>query len=568
MSLNTMDYWERANAVEPERRRAPPAALAHRPVLELLLAHINRELRSRTGEFLERAADGLCDSLAGLQDAARRNATLDAQRWLISNKDRLQQLLYERMSKALTAPLAASPPVDHVELELLSEVELKLTLARARLVHKVMDQGKHEVAALRARFETLREAGVNIDPAALAPDQLADGFMSAIAALNGPAPVQERLMDVYGDRGVAALLEFYQGVNHLLAERDILPKFRIGDGKAGHVFRDTKPARQTPSLRERMGEAQAESPLSDWRPGQLRELLEQPAANAGSTATAPVLSPAQVQQIDHVEAFFLSIPRDARISDRVRNELNRVILTIMTIPDPEKFSIPDHPVRAFVRQLTVLGYRDQESPLREFDMIQALVGRIVSEQGQDIDSFYSGAEALYTLARRAVKRLKDPRAEPAPESRQPALSSAVEARQQVLLELREHAAGTVLPLPAQEFVLRLLGPWMMVRYQRYGEQSQPGAEARAFASLFFDALRPAVDAKEQLRKRALRRQTLQHARARTERSRVPADDAIALLTWLEHHLAGMDKCLDAAPLREGPQPDTCFLDALPVTPLN
>ncbi|MGH8459386.1 MAG: hypothetical protein ACRESV_08545, partial [Nevskiales bacterium] len=199
--------------------------------------------------------------------------------------------------------------------------------------------------------------------------------------------------------------------------------------------------------------------------------------------------------------------------------------------------------------------------------------RIVAEEGQVLDSLHSGAEALYTLARRQVKRLKEQRSDqsaeqnPDVEKATECLTLAEEARKQVMMEIREHAAGMSLPLPVQEFVLRLLGPWMIVRYQRYGDGSQPWAEARAFAALFFDALRLAVDEKEQVRKHALRRQTLVQAKVRSERSNAPVERAAELLVWLEIHFAKLDQRLYLAPTpgsNSGVSTSLAFLESLPV----
>ena len=269
---------------------------------------------------------------------------------------------------------------------------------------------------------------------------------------------------------------------------------------------------------------------------------------------------------DEDEALLLGTLRDARISPRIHSELNRLILPLMTLrTDAEPLPNAESPVRMFVRQLALLGYRDHEAPLPEFGMIQAMVTRILSQGASDSDSFFSGAEALYALARRAVRRVREQRAGVDTGScDKPALSRPAEARYQVLIELHDHVAGTHLPLPAQDFVLRLLGPWMMVRYLRYGEHSEPWAEAKAFAALFFDALRPAVDAKEQLRKAALRRQTLAQARTRTERSRAPVEEAEVLLAWLENHFARMDRCVGIARATDEAATDTAFLDALPL----
>jgi hypothetical protein len=417
---------------------------------------------------------------------------------------------------------------------------------------------------MEGRLATLRQSGVSIVPGALAPGQLADGFLAALQQLNVPAAAQERLMEIYGDRGVESLIAFYRGVNELLRDFGVQSRYQVTQLKSCHAPREGLP--RLPQVPVSAPQAVESLPLTDWRPGTIRDLLVRQFVLAPAIAFAG---------LDHnlyamrVESIMLDALRDARISARVRQELNRVLATLVMhcLPAPEEFARPDSTVRLFIRQLMLLGYRDQDAPLREFDMLQTMVARIVAENGQDLDTFHSGAEALYTLARREVRRLLLQRtlgdigddAEAGPLKIR---TLAEEARRQVANDLREHALGMNLAPEAQEFVLRLLGPWMMVRYQRYGRDSRAWTEARTFAALFFDALRPAAEPKDHERKRAVRRQVLTQARLRTGRAQQQAPGAQELLAWLERTFIRLDT-------RNGPEPErhatsTAFLRTLPV----
>jgi hypothetical protein len=402
-------------------------------------------------------------------------------------------------------------------------------------------------------LQTLADARIRVNPRALSPGQLADCFQAVLQEHGVPPKAQPVLMGAFGERSAAQMIEFYDGLNALLHREGIGTTFTAAGARRLPAPADT-----------------AATSLPGWRRGQLRALLVQQWSDRPGSADAATLSPLQLRQIDHIEAFLLDILRDGRISLRIRGEFNHLILPLMAaqLADPDSFRSPDSPVRVFVRQLALLGYRDQETPLPDFELIQALVSRIVAEGGQEIDSFHGAAEALYTLARRQIRRLKEAKsgagAATAAEGDVRSLSLAEEARRQVALELREHAAGMTLPAPVQDFILQLLGPWMMVRYTRYGDRSQPWAEARAFAALFFDSLRLAADEKEQARKRALRRRTLQEARIRTERSRAPAEPARALLEWLESHFAELDQRLYTPAHGAENETSPAFLDSLPV----
>lgn len=552
------DLCEGDDMTNMQARIAEPVSLPNGAVLDAVERYIRDELKVRLGAFLDQAEQTLGEAWRQSTNPADWTAGREAVDWLARRKRTIQDAMYARMVRGL-AGTEQSAPMDMSDLRLMNIEELAVTLARAKMVSRVMEHGKASVRELEARFETLAAARIRVNPKALGPGHLADCFQEILQEHGVPGQAQTVLMSAFGDRSAEQIIEFYDGLNALLHRHDIRATFPgVGIRTLG-----------TPSLQEAVNQL----PATDWRPGQLREQYERQLRSADTESERAILSPAQIRQIDHIEAFFLEILRDSRISERIRSELNRLILPLMAVrlPESEYFSSPDSPVRVFVRQLALLGYRDQEVPLQDFELIQALISRIVAEGGQVLDSFHSGAEALYTLARRQVKKLKEQRAgqdaELNSEAEQAAacLTLAEEARKQVMMEIREHAAGMPLPEPVQVFILRLLGPWMMVRYQRYGEGSQPWAEARAFAALFFDALRLAVDEKEQVRKRALRRQTLVQAKVRTERSNAPVERSAELLVWLEKHFGELDQRLYAA---SGSTPavstSMAFMESLPI----
>lgn len=536
---------------------AEPGVPPNGTVLDAVESYIRSELKTRLGSFLDRAEHALDEAWRQSSNPADWSAGREAAAWLSRHKQAIQGVMYERMVVGLSGRTQGRS-ADMADLRLMNIEELTVTLARAKMVSRVMERGKATVRELEARLETLSAARIRVNPKALGPGQLVDCFQGILQEYAVPPPAQSVLMGAFGDRSAEQIIEFYAGLNALLHRLGVRTTFfnagATTSGEAGQ-----------PETAGRMSAA-------GWKPGQLRAQVLYRLQAAGGRTDASPLSPRQLRRIEHLEAFFLEIMRDERISERIRSELGRLILPLMAarLPEPDSFGNPDSPVRVFVRQLALLGYRDQEAPLEDFDLIQALIGRIVAEGGEVVDSFHGGAEALYTLARRQIRKLRGQRMQggadntPARRSLSERLPLAEEARKQVILELREHAAGMTLPLPVQEFILRLLGPWMIVRFQRYGEGSQPWAEARAFAALFFDALRLAVDEKEQTRKQALRRQTLVQARVRTQRSRAPAKKAAELLSWLEVHFTELDRQRYPAAASDAVPTSLVFLEALPV----
>jgi len=548
--------------------------------LEAVLGYVQDQLKARSARFLERAEQALNEAWPRAQDPNERAAMMQAARWLATNKGQIHSTLYQQLTNTLgTRPARTTPDV--TTLRVLQGDELAIKLARDQMISRVMTDGRSELASLEARCEQLERAGAYINPKALWPGSLADGFVGVLHKFAVPEKMQRMLLEVYGDEGIRTLLEFYRAINKLLADLGVAAespepaaplknpatRSREGDPSVFALARNLKP------VLDRLARAMADVELRSWRPGLLREQIERQFREAAGAQGWRGLTRAQIHSIDHVEALLLDWLRDERISLRVREEIRRLTLPLLVarLSSVDEFAAPDNPIRVFLRQLAVLGYRDREFPLPSFDSLRLIVERIIAEQGGDPASFRSAADALNTLSRHEVRRrlathTKEKIAQPGG-AQETFATFAREAHRHVMAELTEHAAGLDLPAEIQAFILKLLGPWMMVRYHRYGPDSAPWQQARAFAASFFDGLRPAVSAVDEARKRELRARILQQARSRTERSNTPESQSEALLQALERHLQALDNS------REGIQNATGdhhmsdnFLDALQPIP--
>jgi hypothetical protein len=523
--------------------------------LQAVLGYVREELKGRSGRFLDRAERTLNEAWPRTLDLNERALMMQAARWLAANKAQIHTALHERLVEALAAR-PVSPTPELTTLRVLQGDELPIKLARDQMISKVMNQGRAELAALEARFEELERTGAYANPKALWPGALADGFVAVLRQFGVPPNVQRMVLEVYGEEGIRTLLEFYRGINQVLLEHGVGVDLTASGAMPAFVNLGTLPrdvdksvfalARNLKPVLERLQRAMAGVSLASWKPGLLRELIERQFAQSAGAHAKPGLTRAQIHSIDHVEALLLDWLRDDRISARVREEIRRLTLPILAarLASREEFAAPDNPIRVFLRQLAVLGYRDQEFPLSSFDSLQMVVERIVAEQGGDPSSFRSAADALNTLSRHEVRRrlalhTKERIAQPGG-PQETVATFAREAHRQVTAELTEHAAGLELPAEIKQFVVELLGPWMMVRYHRYGPDSAPWQQARSLAASFFDGLRPAVSSADEARKQALRARILEQARIRTQRSKAPPAKAQALLAGLERHLQALD----------------------------
>lgn len=589
-------------------------------ILLALINFIRVELRERILLFLERGLQSLKERPYTSFSASQQARA--AERWMEKGKPELLNALHQRIADAFTRT-TPKKVITGDELTLLDDDSLNVVMLRARLVNSVMDRARDQIVALEVRLEALRQAGAQINARAFTPGVIADGLMDTLRQLDVPPEAQILLMETYSEHGAEMLGQFYKDMNELLIANGVMPRFKYhppqksprrkpeatgqgggaggGAGGAGGTgsgggsgtgsgtgtgggmdfappwpaiaagaaipadfaqLLDAKLTAMQQALEHLTGET--------WQPGTLRDTFALP---------PPIsLSPEQEESIDHIEAVFLDLIRDTRISPRFRSEFNRLILPMMSLrlSDAELFKDPDNPVRRFIRQLALLGFRDKELAIREFEHISLVVGRIVSERGQEIASFKSGADALYTIARNEVKhqleaRRKTRAAEAAPAAEDESRARrAAEAHQFVLSALRSMSAGLHLPTVVQHFVLRLLAPWMMQEYQRHGEDSDEMRDCVVYASGFFDLLQPAVDEEGLKLKTQLRQQAMEQIAFQVFRSGQREKEAVFLLEGMAAYFDELNGSPDAGLVRDTARDDQTFvsyLDDLPVSRL-
>lgn len=576
--------------------------------LFVLFDFLRIELKKRIVLFLERAVLTLRDSPYVSFSAAQQARA--AERWLATRRPELESALHQRILESFSGQ-DDKPEPTYDELQLLDDESLNVVMLRARLVNSVMEKARDSVIALEVRLEALKQSGAQLNAKAFTPGAIADGFMAVLDKLAVPTEVQIVLMEAYSERGAEMLTEIYRDLNELLSANGVMPGFKYsvkaparkvkptlpawgggggpgsgpggpggapvgkGGAPAGADFAPPWPAVSAgaalPAHFAQIVDAKlnamqlALSHLTpeNWEPGALRDTFSLP---------PPIsLSPEQEESIDHIEAVFLDLIRDTRISSRFRSEFNRLILPLMSLrlTDAELFKDPENPVRRFIRQLALLGFRDKETPIGEFEHISLVVGRIVSERAQELSSFLSGADALYTIAKNEVQRQLGARQQ----SRERAVAelneqTVADSRDFVEDTLRAMSGDLQLPAAVQHFVLHILAPRMMIDYQSRGEDSDQLRDCLMLASTFFSVMEPAVSTEKQLHKSQLRWQTLEDIALLAAQTQMPESELRTLLEGIAEHFEALDA--HPAGFRLPGKPATLesvigYLDNLPVT---
>ena len=424
-------------------------------------------------------------------------------------------------------------------MQMLSDESMQVTLARTRMVNTVNERARDELLGLRMRLNALQQAGVFVIPQALSPSHLADGLLQTRSDLQVPLRTQAQIIEGYCAHGAEPLCRVYRGANQLLIEQGILPDYLVTNLKNSNYSRFGDGTRNQYELEQKfiqLQEALCELSLNDWRPGLLRHLLDTPPRYAATEA--------QQQVFDRVETSFVAMKSDKKISDRIRAEIHRLALPVLTVllTTPDQIASTNSPMHLFVRQLAMLGHRDKESPLHEFENIKIVVSRVVSEHGREMTSFHVGSGVLFTLSKNEIKRRMtggDPLA--ITQSGGIKVENADDAKQRVTAELRNIIKGLTVPPAIMQIVLKLMAPWMMIRLQRYGENSIAWTEAKTWTAAFFDLMRPAGNQEECSALHVGRRFALQQIRVRTQRSSLSPPEADAWLNDLEQYFNELDQ---------------------------
>lgn len=590
-------------------------------VLLAVLEFIRVELKNRIQLFVERAMEALAEQ--PYKSFSARQQARAAERWLAKGSAHLVKALHQRLMDNFTHQ-EEKKEIAYEELQLLDDESLNVVMMRARLVNSVMEHARELLVEVDVRLEALVREGAKVNARAFSPGAIADSFMETLEKLDVPAEVQIVLMEAYSDNGAEMIADFYRDLNELLIANGVMPDYKYtvskphadktrhtgpaggiahaqpgvamgpgglmsGGGTApggmpGEAVPGAEEAPEWPSVPAGatlpahfaqildaklnvMQQALAHLTAEEWTPGTLRDTFKLP---------PPIsISPEQEESIDHIEAVFLDLIRDTRISARFRSEFNRLILPLMSLrlTDEDLFKNPENPVRRFIRQLALLGFRDKEFAIQEFEHISLIVGRIVAERGQEIASFNSGADALYTIARNEVQRQLEARYQ----SRKPAHAEetadaaseklALEAHRFVRDSLRTMSAGMHLPTVVQHFVTRLLAPWMMHTFQKHGEESDEFRDSLLYASNFFDLLEPATSEDKHTLNVQLRQQSLEQIAFEVLRSRTRTEEVIMLLEGVAGYFEELDADPDAGLVRtQGSEDESyvSYLDDLPI----
>lgn len=477
-----------------------------------------------------------------------------AQQTVLIQHPSAEEALKEELERLFNSEADQRKQVSFDELALVDDFEVERFVRRSRLVTQLLNDHKADIKLVEARLNQLKELGAEINPRALSPARLFEALQTSLDVYELPESARMVFVQYFEDQCVPVLINGYELVNKILVEQGIDSTLELKNIKSKQRF-NRVPEESKHYLQQEMVGAlhQLNDNISKIPPhylpaGELsqkvQEILAQNVDSQGSQKDGPsskTIESDHVRQIEFIEKIVKNIAEDDNIDSRVKELIleMQVPLAILSINDPKLFSDANHPGRKLVRELTLFGQSHKSNIDRRIEEVRSLVRQVCSDGGQVTDIVAETAESVWRISEQELEHfVKTSRMERRQRLREIRLQ---EAKQRVVLELREQLLNHKLPEELKPIMLKLVGPWMVVRYIRYGHNSRPWLEAVAYMMLAFDAIQPVEEKKLVSRRVVLRNHLLRALKSRTERSTLPEEEIEKLTRLTEDYFTSLNE---------------------------
>ncbi|GEM_PF-3513541 len=493
--------------------------------LEHVKDHFAQLARSSSNQVLARQLRQSIELLDKQHPLAEDTLRADMRHRLIHRRDNIEIPAFEKMS-------------------LVDDLELDRNIRRAQMVAYLLNNHRSEIKSIEYRLEVLAKQGTKINPTVFSPPGLFEAMKNALDAYRLPELARKEFVDFFGVQTMPRFRELYALLAKVLTEHGI---------EAGGVRHE--PQRQ-PSGSLTAGSAEAR----EYTSGEVLDALEMMSEmlpsretdaepliarlvrrlqtdNAGRTVRGPVELADKVEgQLHYVEKMMDRLCRDEHIDRRVRDlvSLLSVPMALMAVRDADVFHDPEYPGRMLIRELTMFGLAKREVVNARIAEVAVLVAQVRAEAAADREAVARAAESIWKICEQEIEHPSDAsRHVSRQEMRDRRLG---EAKRRVMLELREQLLDKQLPDELRPCVMRLLGPWMVVRYLRYGHNSRPWLEALAYMKLSFEAMQPAGDQAQFSRRISLRNHLMRVLAQKAARSTLPPEEVREMVGRMENYL--------------------------------
>ncbi len=441
------------------------------------------------------------------------------------------------------------------DLALIDDLEVERYVRRSRIVTKVLHDHRAVIKGVEARLATLEAYGAKVNPKALSPAKLYTSLETCLEKYGLTNKVFDLLYDFFNEQFSPRMFEGYELADQIMAENGVELELELTSIKSRQKFMRAPEDAKNAYLAEEL--MTALSRLNSNQKGMSRRslvdgglstrlqevLAEEFGSNSvtNETALSRSITSFHSRQIDFVNKVITPLVQDETIDEGVRSLFQDLVLplTMLAIKDAELFSNPNHPGRMLVRELTLFGQGEKEGVQTCIDQVSRLVQKVCEDDANDTNLISQTADTIFQLNEKIlddfVSRTKIERAKRLRDRR------LNEAKRRVVLELREQLVNQVLPDELRQGVLRILGPWMVVRYLKYGRNSAPWLESLAYMQLYFKSIQAAENITVLKRRIILRRHLVKLVRQRSESAKIPKVILEKILTAFESYVTTLSE---------------------------
>lgn len=423
-----------------------------------------------------------------------------------------RQTLQHKLDESFAKRRRQQVPASLNELALVDDVEVERFVRRARMVTYLIKEHNTQIKSLEARFDQLREWGADINSEALSPKRLFEILKLALDEYRLPESARIAYVDNFSTRVIPVLGEGYKLANHMLMQHGVDMRYEL----------------KNPDSAKRNEPEEANT-----------------------------------QNKNSIENLIRAITENTDMDPRVKELIKSLFLplTILAIREPDSLSDSHHPGRLLARELSLFGQMDPKLIDQRIDEVTSLVNHVIAEGAKDIRTVAEVGESVWRITQQKTEEKAGTEATSANEHQKIA-----EAKRRVVLQLREHLVDKLLPDALRPVLLRLVVPWMLIRYVRYGHNSKPWLEAVAYLRVAVDAVQPAQDLNVLSRKSAIRQHLLDTLQERSQKAALPAEDIQAMVntlkTYFEHAQVWEKQVLSG---ENHPEPKNPFQASIGVT---
>lgn len=218
-------------------QKTPDVSPSRRALIRRLLPRFKSITEQHLKRIMQSMFDNADDALFKIAEKAdnndEKNRYLDSMRIVRLQRESIEESFYQYVSASfdeylkddfLPSSKPASSAIDYSAMELVSEDDLEITLAKERLVQKIYSLYQPDLSAISKRFAylyNLDDVKATVIP--FGPENLVKAYASAAEQIELELEVRIILLKLFDWQCIQSLAGLFQAINQEFVDADVLP---------------------------------------------------------------------------------------------------------------------------------------------------------------------------------------------------------------------------------------------------------------------------------------------------------------------------------------------------------